>query len=193
MPRKNGPWVIKGRVLKHRDRFIEVSEDQVVRPNGEEGSYATVRVIRGVCTLPLDGDGVVYLTRQFRYAVERESVEVVGGGVDAGEEVAAAARRELQEELGLTADEWIDLGEISMDTGIIKGPVNLFLARGLHAAQPARDENEHIETVRIPFAEAVRLVMDGEIIHGASCVLILKAHLFLLNSGEKRVAKINVV
>ena len=186
MPRRNGPWVIKGRTLKHRDHFIEVNEDSVVKPGGEEGSYATVRVIRGVCTLPLDGDGVVYLTRQFRYAVERESVEVVGGGVDEGEEVAAAAKRELQEELGLTADEWDDLGEISMDTGIISGPVNLFLARGLHAARPAEDENEHIEKVKVPFAEAVRMVMDGEIIHGASCVLILKAQVFLINSGEKK-------
>lgn len=182
MQRKNGPWTIKGRVCKHRDDFIEVNEDEVIRPDGEEGEYATVKLIRGVCTLAMDGDGVVYLTRQFRYAIEKESVEVVGGGVDEGEEVAAAARRELQEELGLTAREWIALGEVSVDTGIINGPVNLFLARGLDKTEAARDRNERIETVKVPFKQAVRMVMDGEIVHGASCVLILKADNFLINS-----------
>jgi hypothetical protein len=69
-----------------------------------------------------------------------------------------------------------------MDTGIINGPVNLFLARGLGKTEPARDRNERIETVKVPFEQAVRMVMDGEIVHGASCVLILKADNFLINS-----------
>src|SRR3954468_17998581 len=88
---------------------VELIEDQVKKPDGAHGVYAAVNLKPGVAVLPIDEHGNVYLTRQFRYALGRESVEVPSGTLEPGEEPLAAARREVREELGIVADEWSDL------------------------------------------------------------------------------------
>jgi 8-oxo-dGTP pyrophosphatase MutT (NUDIX family) len=130
-----------------------------------------------VAVLPLDGDGTNYLVKQFRYAVGSESIEVACGRGDEGETPADAARRELREELGIEASEWADLGTIDLDTSIVRCKVGLFLARRLTHTETEREGTEAMETIRVPFGEAVRMVLEGEISHAASCVLILKARL----------------
>lgn len=175
MPRQHGPWTIEATTEKHRDSFLAVREDRVIRPDGRPGSYATATVKPGVAVLPLDRDGTTYLVKQFRYALGSESIEVACGGVDEGETPAEAARRELREELGIEASEWADKGTIDLDTSIVRCQVGLFIARGLTHTETEREGTEAMETIRVPFGEAVRMVLEGEITHAASCVLILKA------------------
>lgn len=185
MAREHGPWVIEGGNEVYRNLFIAVREDRVRQPDGQPGSYATVALPPGVAVLALDGDGRAYLTRQFRYALGRESVEVVSGGRDDGEPPLDAARRELREEVGITARDWRDLGAMDIDTSIIRGPVQLYLARDLAFTETEREGTEALATERMPFADAVRMVLEGEITHGPSCVLILKAHHVLGDAGAK--------
>ncbi len=175
MVRKHGPWTIQDTTQKYCNSFIDVYEDQVLKPNGQPGTYATVMMKPGVAVLPVDRDGMVYLTRQFRYALGRESIEVVSGGLDENEPPLEAAQREVREELGIEADEWLDLGVVDVDTSIVRCPVRLFLAKRLTFTSPQREGTETIETVKIPFDEAVQMVMESAITHGASCLLILKA------------------
>ncbi|HEV2765197.1 MAG TPA: NUDIX domain-containing protein, partial [Pyrinomonadaceae bacterium] len=122
-------------------------------------------------------------TKQFRYAVGRESLEVVSGMIDEGEEEAAAARRELREELGIEAGEWTDLGLVDAVTSQVFCPARIYLARRLTFGETERDASEEMETIRLPFAEAVEAVMSGRITHGLSCVLILKAERHLRSGG----------
>lgn len=179
MPRQHGPWLIQESHPVYRNPFIEVVEDRVTRPDGQPGIYGTVTMKPGVAVLPVDEEGVAYLTREFRYAIGRESLEVAGGGIDAGESPREAARREAREELGVEASEWSELGCIDPFTAVVHSPAHLYLARGLTFTSTEHDGTEAIEAVRVPFNEAVRLVMDGTITHGPSCVLILKAARFL--------------
>src|ERR1043165_1660385 len=104
MGKKHGPYTIKSSQCLHKDEFVEMFLDEVVKPDGEPGRYATMRMRPGVAVLAVDGDGVVYLVRSFRYAVGKECVEVVQGMIDEGEDAEEAARRELREELGAEAD-----------------------------------------------------------------------------------------
>jgi 8-oxo-dGDP phosphatase len=120
MRRKHGPWTITESVRKYSNQFIEVIEDQVIQPDGEPGTYAVVRMKPGISVLALDEGGTVYLTRQFRYATGRESIEAVSGGLDEGENARDGARRELREELGIEAKEWTELGLVDLDTSIVK-------------------------------------------------------------------------
>ncbi len=182
MATKHGPWTIKETAQKFHNEFFEVIEDQVIQPDGEPGSYATVRMKAGVSVLPLDDEGYVYLTRQFRYAVGRESIEAASGGRDEDESALEAGRREVSEELGIEADVWIELGAMETDTSIVSSPVEHFLARGLTFKQPDREGSEVMQTVKMPFAEAVLIVLDGRITHASSCLLILKAQSYLKNS-----------
>jgi ADP-ribose pyrophosphatase len=99
----------------------------------------------------------------------------------------------LSEEEGITAGELIALGQMQLDTSIIKAPVSLYLARSLTFGEPQREGTETIKTVKLKFDEAVRQVLNSEIAHGPSCVLILKAafrvwhhHLGTLVDGGER-------
>ena len=184
MTRKHGPWTIQESTRNYRNEFIEVIEDEVLQPDDEPGRYATVRMKPGVSLLPVDADGSVTLSRQFRYALGRESLEAVSGAIDGDEPPLEAARREAREAAGIEAEEWTELGRIDIDTSIIHCPVHLFLAQGLTFAETDREGTEEMESVRLPLAEAVQRVMQGEITHGPSCVLILKAARHLREQGR---------
>ncbi|HEX5706614.1 MAG TPA: NUDIX hydrolase [Pyrinomonadaceae bacterium] len=177
--KKHGPWTIHGSELKYRHELMKIYEDEVTRPNGEPGVYAFASIKPGVAVLAIDEENFVYLVREFRYAVGRESVEVVGGAIDEGEEASDAARRELKEELGIEAKELTPLGRVDPITSIIDSPSNLFLARGLTFGETDREGGESISTVKLKLEEAARRALTGEITHGASCVLILRAREYL--------------
>lgn len=186
MAKQHGPWVIEESIEKLKNRWIEVREDRVIRPDGEPGSFTTVKLLPGVSVLALDGEGRAHLTSEFRYAVEHDSIEVVSGAIDEGEEPLAAARRELREELGIEAEEWISLGLVDALTSQLLCPANLFLARGLSFGEPERDTSEQIEHLIVPFAEAVAMVMESRITHAPSCTLILKVGEYLRESSQQR-------
>lgn len=178
--RENGPWKIKGTTAKYRSELIDLYEDEVIKPNGEEGTYAVARIKAGVTVLPVDEEGFVYLARDFRYAVGRECVEAVAGGIDEGEPHETAARRELKEELGIEAAAFVSLGFVDPMPSLVDSPSYLFLARPpLNFKEKELEAGENVKTVKVKLSEAVRMVMQSEITHGSSCVLILRANDYL--------------
>lgn len=173
--RAHGPWVIEERSTRYTSPFLDLQEDRVTKPDGTPGTYATVDLKAGVAVLPVSDKGDVHLTRQFRYAIGRDSVEVASGAMEEDEEPLLAAQRELREELGLTAERWTELGMFDMDTSIVRCPIRLFVAETLRTTSTDQDPTEDIRRMTVPFAEAVRMVLNGDITHAPSCVLILKA------------------
>jgi ADP-ribose pyrophosphatase len=185
MERRNGPWTVKASRLMYRNDFIEVIEDDVLQPDGESGSYATVRMKAGVSVLPFDR-GEVHLIRQFRYALGRESLEVISGALEEGESPADSARRELQEESGIIAGELIELGRIDIDTSIVNSPAHHFLARNLRFVESRPEGTEEIRLEKVTLEAAVQMVMASEITQASSCSLILKAQQYLVSSAARR-------
>lgn len=177
MEKMHGPWRILQTETAYEDEFLSLCVDEVIKPNGEPGSYATVQLKQGVAVLALDRDGKVYLTKQFRYATGTDSIEVICGGIDDGEEPLAAARREAREELGVEGEHWEGLAFIHLETSMIKGPVHLFVVKGLHCTATDPDDTEDIKGFKVSLPEAVSMVQNGQITHGPSCVLLLKAYL----------------
>jgi 8-oxo-dGTP pyrophosphatase MutT (NUDIX family) len=163
---------------------MEVFEDEVIKPDGKDGTYATVRIKDGASILALDDDGFCYLVREFRYALGREDVAIVGGAIDEGEEPMDAARRELREELGIEAAEWTEMGRTHHSTSVIDSSSTLFLARKLTFTKKEEDSTEMLETVKMPFTEAVEKALNGEFTHASSCVLILRARQHLREDHE---------
>ncbi|MBV8858388.1 MAG: NUDIX hydrolase [Acidobacteria bacterium] len=182
MGRKHGPWTVESSERLYADEFAEVWVDEVSRPGVGPKRRVTMRMKFGVAVLALDAEGFAHLVRTFRYAVGKESVEVVQGGAEEGEGPLAAARRELKEELGIEAEEWFDLGLLDAVTSQVSAPARLFLARGLTFGEPETEATESLQPLKVSFDEAVRMVLDGEITQGISCALILKARLFLENA-----------
>lgn len=177
MEKKNGDWTIRNTEKKFECDYFTVFQDEVVQPDGKDGEFTTVHFPPGVGILALDAEGCVYLVKQFRYVVGRESLEVIAGSVEDGEEPLASAKREAREELGIEAETWTDLGQVDLDTSIVKNVVNFFLAENLKIGEPESEGTEQIETVKLKLTEAVEKVQNGEITHAISCALILKAFL----------------
>ena len=177
--KQHGPWQIRGSRRVYQDPWIELRRDDVVRPDGAEGTHCVVRMKPGVSVLPLDDRDYVYLTDEFHYGVGRHTIETVSGGIESPEKALDAARRELREELGIKAARWTDLGTVDPFTTVVVSPAALFLARELSFTNRSPEGTEKIRCVQVKLAEAVDWVADSKITHGPSCVLILKAHLFL--------------
>jgi ADP-ribose pyrophosphatase len=170
-------WKVQSTTRKYTNEYIEVNEDLVTQPDGTPGTYATVLMKPGVAVLAFDSSGKVYLTEQYRYVYGRRSIEVVCGGIDGDEPPLEAARRELREETGAVAEQWANLDILQIDTSIVRCPMHLFIARGLRFEEKAQDSTEDVKTLCVPFEEALRMVLQGKIVHAPSVALILKVRL----------------
>jgi len=178
---QNGKWTIKSTRKIFENPFFAVFEDDVEKPDGEDGQYATIRFNDGASILPIDDESNIYLTRQFRYAIGRHDLEVVAGSID-GEGALDTPQRELKEELGIEATEWSDLGSDYSLTSITQSCSRQFIARKLTFGEQEPEGTEDIEPVKLKLSDAVQMVMAGEITDTDTCLLILKAS--LLDSKE---------
>src|SRR5579884_873597 len=169
--------------VAHRNPWFTVRVDEVERPGGLRGPFYWIEMKPGATVLPMTAGGDVYLIREYKYPLDSISLEAVSGGVEPDESPRACAERELREEAGFEAAEWADLGRIDPLTTSMRGPNYLFVATGLRPIGEALEEGEQVEVVRLPFADALERVLDGAIVHGTTCALILKASELLRRGG----------
>ncbi|WP_076819729.1 NUDIX domain-containing protein [Pseudofrankia asymbiotica] len=171
--------------LVYENPWLSVTEDKVIRADGGGGTFGVVEMKDGVTVLALTEDGETFLAREYRYGVERHTLELVSGAIEEGEDPLQAARRELKEEMGLTASTWTDLGHIDPFTSIVRSKNYLFLAQDLTEGARNLDSGEEIEPVRVGLDTAVKMALEGMITHGASTALILKVRLMdYMQSGD---------
>jgi len=172
--RQHGRWKIVESHQVYRDAWLVVRKDDVIRPDGKPGTHSVVTLKPGVTVLAMDDERNVYLTEEFHYGVGRITIEAVSGGIEPDERSLETAKRELREELGIEAEEWTDLGVVDPFTASVVSPTQLYLARKLRFGDQALEGTEQIKCVKMTLAEAVEMVIESEITHGPSCVLILK-------------------
>lgn len=169
-------WLRLSSTVTYENPWIRVREDAVIRPDGQPGIYGVVEVRSpAVFVVPVTDAGEIVLVEVDRYAIGCRSWEVPAGGAD-GQDLAEAAARELQEETGLAAREWRDLGRVFSLNGVSDAPGRVFLARGLSAVGGAETEVEGITGHRsVSRAELARMITDDEITDNESLGALLKA------------------
>ncbi|SRR5258706_8314050 len=175
MPQKRGPFVVLSSREAYNNPWVTLREDCVRRPGGAEGKFGVLEMVHGSSVLAMEEDRSIWLVREYKYALGAESLEVVSGGIEPGESPEHAARRELEEELGITASDWTAWGRIDPFTTVVASTNYLFVARGLRQGSPRPEPGEEVTAVRMPLDEAVAMVERGEITHAGSVVLILNA------------------
>lgn len=170
--RTRGPWKVRGTRNVYENPWISVREDDVVRPDGEPGIYGVVHYKNSaVGVLPVE-DEHVYLVGQYRYPLGEYSWEIPEGGCPEGEEPLQAARRELKEETGLTAERWEELGKAHLSNSVADERAVWFLATGLVSGDQDPDGTEVFETRRVPIQEALSMALDGRITDALSILAI---------------------
>ena len=133
-------------------------------PNGKTAAREIARHVGASAVVPVDADGNVWLVRQFRAPVDRVLLEVPAGKLDfKGEDRLLAAKRELQEETGLTAGSWTHLTDIVTTPGFSDELISLYLARDLSAGQSHPDDDEFLNVVRVPLSQLVEMIARGEV------------------------------
>lgn len=172
---KKGSFEVISSKIVYKNPWISVREDDVIRPDGKKGIIGVVDYGQGVSILAFDEENKVCLIREYMYAIERNDIMLVSGGVDDGETPLIAAKRELMEEIGLQSDNWIELGVAHPLTMAIKSPFNMFIA--LNCRKVARGERE-IQMVKHTFEQVMKMVEDGSISHSGTLSTILKAKLY---------------
>lgn len=132
--------------VAYKNDWISVREDSLVFPSGAKGIYGVVQKAPGVCVVPVDPDGRIYFLRQYRYTVDEVMWELPAGGIQPGESERQAVRRELSEEMGLSAANLSRLGNFYVALGHEDAEIIAYAATGLKA-KATRDDRQHDETI----------------------------------------------
>ena len=136
-----------------------------------------VRHVGAVCMLPLLENGIVLMERQFRYPHARVLWEIPAGKLNfKGEDFLAAAKRELYEETGCTADTWTPIGRLYTTPAFVDEVIEMYLAEGLHSADGRQhlDADEFLTVKKIHIETLCDMVMRGEICDGKTiCGLMM--------------------
>ena len=158
--------------------FSFVSED-VTLPNGSRAELAMVRHPGSTAVVPLFQDNTVLMERQYRHAVQDYLLEIPAGTMEPGEAPLNCARRELEEETGYMAEEFISLSQVDILPAYTDERIYVYLAKGLTPSRQQLDDDEVIEVVTYPFDEALKLIDSGQIRDGLTILALLQAQRFL--------------
>ena len=163
----------------YEGRLINLRVDQIRTAAGVESVREIVEHPGAIALVALDDAGRVLLVKQYRHAVRTVTLEIPAGILEPGEEPAAAAQRELREETGYRAERLERLGGIHTAPGFSTEYIHFFLATRLVPDRLAMDDDEVIDLLRLPLADAIDLVRAGQIDDGKTVSGLLLAQAWL--------------
>ena len=168
----------------YNGRIISLFNDEVLLQNGKTASREFVKHPGGVCVVPINEKGEVFLVKQFRYPYGKEVLEIPAGKRDfKDEDPLACGKRELKEELGLTAQNYIFLGEFYPTPGYTDEVIYMYAAWGLSAGESSPDEDEFLKEQKIHISDLIEKIVSGEIKDGKTQAAVLKTK-FLIEKGS---------
>lgn len=163
----------------YKGNLLHVKKDAVELPNGRHSVREYIVHPGAVVIVALNENDEVILERQYRYPARRVFIELPAGKTDPGEDPESTGRRELQEETGYQADEWVRLGETWPAIGYSNECIHIYLARALHLTNHSRDEDEFLEVFSLALEDTLKMVESGEIVDAKTQVALFLAKQFL--------------
>lgn len=175
---------ISTRELVFQGRVISVALETVTMPDDRETRLEIVRHPGGAAVVALDDQERVCLLRQFRHAADGWLWELPAGKLDPGETPLTTARRELEEEAGVVASEWVDLGRMHSSPGVFTEVIHLWMARELIEHTHAHEHDELIEIHWLPLSQALDWCSDGEITDAKTLIGLYRAGAIIKSAVE---------
>lgn len=148
--------------MKFDGKLIKVTYD-IADVNGKEAWREVVHHPGASAVVAIDEDNRIIMEKQFRYALNDYLLEIPAGKLDAGEDPLVCAKRELEEETGIIASEWISLGTIATSPGFCNEVIHLYVAKGLSKGEIHWDEDEYAEVERYTFDELLQRIKEETI------------------------------
>ncbi|ABP67490.1 NUDIX hydrolase [Caldicellulosiruptor saccharolyticus DSM 8903] len=165
--------------------FISLKVDKVLLPDGKTSQRAIVLHSGAAVIVPVDQENNVVLIKQFRKPIEKVIIELPAGKLDKNEDPLECAKRELEEETGLRAQEFIKLTEIYTTPGFSNEVIHVYLARGLSQGSSHTDSDEFVEVFKVSLDEAILMVKNGEVKDAKTIIGLLLAKMYLEEQGYK--------
>ncbi|MDT7801171.1 MAG: 8-oxo-dGDP phosphatase [Actinomycetota bacterium] len=175
----------------HIGRVVGLRIDDVVMPGGNTAVREVIEHLGAVAIVALDEDQQVTLVHQYRHPMGHRLWELPAGLIDhLGEDPVGTAKRELVEEVGLAAADWVTLVDVAASPGFTDEVVRIFLARGLSDVERdvLGDEEADLVVRKFPLADAVGMALAGELVNGATVSGVLAAHVVVSGVAEPRPA-----
>jgi ADP-ribose pyrophosphatase len=147
----------------HAGSFLTLKRDTVRLPDGKHATREYVQHPGAVMVIPLFDDGRVLMESQFRYPIGKVMAEYPAGKLDPDEGGLACAKRELREETGYTAREYVYLTRIHPIISYSTEFIDIYLARGLTAGERKLDDGEFLETFVADLAQVSEWIRTGKI------------------------------
>ena len=176
----HNPWKTLGSKRIYENPWFSVRADDVIRPDGNPGTYHVVTAERmALGILPLWPDQTLTLVGQYRYPIGEYSWEIPEGGGDLNGDPLVDAKAELREETGIEAADWHHLGRCHTSNCFLKEEGHLYLARDLTQGTPQPGGDEELITKRVTLAEAIAMATDDRITDGISIIGIFRLARYL--------------
>lgn len=162
-------------------KIFKVTKDTVLLENKQNAIREVVHHSGGVCVVPITDDGEVILVKQFRYPFQEAILEIPAGKLNLNEDHYECGLRELLEETGAVPSEYLYLGTAYPTPAYVTEKIHMYLAKGLTFKEQKLDEDEFLDVVKMPFDEAISLVMDNKICDAKTQIALLKTYLLTKN------------
>ena len=147
----------------YNGRVVNFHVDDITLCNDEKATRECVDHPGGVGIIALTDDEYVYMVRQFRYPYKESIYEIPAGKREKGEDPLETGKRELQEECGVVAENYIDLGRIYPSPGYTNEEIYLYAATGLTEVEQNLDEDEFLQVTKMKLTTLITKIMSGEI------------------------------
>ena len=176
-------WKKKSSKYLLNNKIFKMREDLVTSPKlGSDHSVWVMEVPTWVNIIPITTDGEVILVNQYRFGMDKSSLEIPGGMADLNEDPMEAAIRELKEETGYEAKEVIEIGRVESNPAIMSNHTYTYLALDSEKSSKQNlDGTEDIEIILKHINEIPKLIRNGVIEHALVVSAFYFYNLYLSN------------
>lgn len=151
------------RELEYKGQIVDFYSDYMQLPDGKEAKWDFIKHKGAAAIVAVDEDGKLYMVRQYRNAVEKNTLEIPAGALNPGEDTKTAAIRECEEEIGYVPKNVEHLLDLFTTVAFCNEKIGIYYCSGLKKTKQHLDEDEFVNVETYELEELVSMILDGTI------------------------------